>query len=132
MYSQFVVAEKTAEKILMMMTQQLLMVMMMAAECFSKLKLALLLLLQQLLFVVAEFENSAAEFVVEKIAENFVDNFAEIVVVVAEKLVGIENYYQNQSDDYYYLDLYMLKKVENLLLLQMEAIELNLQLFCLK
>ena len=92
MYSQFVVAEKTAEKILMM-TQQLLMVKM-VAECFSKLKLALLLLLlQQLLFVGAEFENSAAEFVVEKIAENYVDNFAEIVV---EKLV--ENWRLNQSD----------------------------------
>ena len=99
--------------------------MMNSAEYFSKLKLALLL------FVAEQFECSAVaeQFVFEKIAaENFVDNFAEIVVV-AEKLVGIENYYQNQSDDYY-LDLYMLKKVENLLLLQMEAIELNLQLFC--
>ena len=109
----------------MRMSQHLLM--MNSAEYFSKLKLALLL------FVAEQFECSAVaeQFVFEKIAENFVDNFAEIVVVVAEKLVGIENYYQNQSDDYY-LDLYMLKKVENLLLLQMEAIELNLQLFCLK
>ena len=109
----------------MRMSQHLLM--MNSAEYFSKLKLALLLL-----FVAEQFECSAVaeQFVFEKIAaENFVDNFAEIVVVVAEKLVGIENYYQNQSDDYYYLDLYMLKKVENLLLLQMEAIELNLQLF---
>ena len=108
----------------MRMSQHLLM--MNSAEYFSKLELALLLL-----FVAEQFECSAVaeQFVFEKIAENFVDNFAEIVVVVvvAEKLVGIENYYQNQSDDYY-LDLYMLKKVENLLLLQMEAIELNLQL----
>ena len=106
----------------MRMSQHLLM--MNSAEYFSKLKLALLL------FVAEQFDCSAVaeQFVFEKIAENFVDNFAEIVVVVAEKLVGIENYYQNQSDDYY-LDLYMLKKVENLLLLQMEAIELNLQLF---
>ena len=106
----------------MRMSQHLLM--MNSAEYFSKLKLALLLL-----FVAEQFECSAVaeQFVFEKIAENFVDNFAEIVVVVAEKLVGIENYYQNQSDDYY-LDLYMLKKVENLHLLQMEAIELNLQL----
>ena len=65
------------------------------AECFSKLKLALLLFVAE-----QQFEYSAAEqFVVEKIAEKFVDNFAEIVVV-AEKLV--ENYW-NQSD-YYYLD----------------------------
>ena len=56
------------------------------AECFSKLKLALLLFVAE-----QQFEYSAAEqFVVEKIAEKFVDNFAEIVVVVAEKLV--ENY----------------------------------------